>query len=212
LKIGQIPNPNNNRPYELLLFSAKSDDADIDDEVEAELDKGGDKGTKRDKIRFTFSLNPYNNMAGMGGYGGINVQEEIKRGIDEYKMQDKLTRLEQRLRELEEEDPDDEDPEESALERVYKLVEAINRGDLKTSQVSGDSIPDPNDDDDADVQEKTPPKKSAKDIRNERLKIALHRIQKLDPEWKAIYKLSILAKKQPAMFTNYMSTLMNMTI
>lgn len=203
-------NQNNNRAYEILLYSAKVSEADIDDDQD-----GKEKGvTKSDKIRFSFSLNPYNNMSGMGG--NLNVQELVKQGIEEYKKDQRLNQLEAELRELRE-DRDrggDEEEEENALDKVARLIALVRKGDLK--QVAGDTelddddddIPDPDKDHEAD-KTKTD---SAKEQRTTRLKIALQRIKKRDPEWKGLYKMSELAKKNPTMFDGYMNTLLKMKI
>lgn len=206
-------NQNNNRAYEILLYSARTTEADIEDEQE-----GKDKGTKTDKIRFSFSLNPYNNMMNGFGMGGGNIQEMIKQGIDEYKKEERYRRLEEEIKDLRENGNGNEEEEEheNALDKVARLIQLVRKGDFK--QVAGDhdadlddddaedDIPDPDDDKQAD---KTDPKK---DQRVARLKIALQRIRKLDPEWKGLYKLSELAKKNPTMFTSYMSTLMKMKL
>jgi hypothetical protein len=181
------------------------------EEVEEKEDRGGDKGTKRDKIRFTFSLNPYNNLYGMGGYGGgMDIKKEIERGIEEYKMSDRLKRMEQELRELREGNSDDDEDEkpESTFAQVYNLIESIRKGDFKGAQVSGD-IPNPDNDHEADTVIK---KTKACSVRTERLKKSLQIIQKLDPDWLHIEKLAALATKQPVMFKNFMGTLMNMNI
>lgn len=199
-------NKNNNRGYEILLFSARSSEADIEQsEEEEERQIKSDKGTKTDKIRFTFCLNPYNNMY---GGTGLDVGEMVKKGIEDYIQKDKLTKLEARIRELEEGGGEEEDTQEdSPIDKAMRLVEMLQSGKVPGARVAGDGIPDMSEKEaEADV------KKSATDVRKERLKIALHRIQKLDPDWKGLYKLSILAKKQPEMFNNYMGTLMKMTL
>jgi hypothetical protein len=206
-------NQNNNRAYEILLYSARTSEADIEDDTEEK------KGTKTDKIRFSFSLNPYNNMMnGFGGGGGGSIAEQIAKGIEDYKKDERLNRLEAELRDLRENgngQDDDEDEHENALDKVARLITLVRKGDFK--KVAGDDdIPDPDDDEDADTieadeeEEKKPKSDPKKDQRVARLKIALQRIKKCDPEWKGLYKMSELAKKNPTMFDSYMQTLMKM--
>jgi hypothetical protein len=203
-------NQNNNRAYEILLFSAKTSEADIDDAENV------DKPTKTDKIRFSFSLNPYNNMMnGFGGGGGGSIAEQIAKGIEDYKKDERLNRLEAELRDLRENGSgheEEEEEHENALDKVARVLTLIRDGKLKA--VAGDKdVPDPDNDDDADIQteeDEAPKADSKKEQRVARLKIALQRIKKRDPEWKGLYKMSELAKKNPTMFDSYMQTLLKM--
>jgi len=172
-------NPYNNLPYDLLLFSAKTDDKTIDSAVKRRKKaKDADdpdfeddleaSTTKKDRIRFTFSLNAFNNVSQMNGAGAGVSADQISTAIAEAFKQrdadDEVRRLRQEVadlknRSMDEANGDDDDEDEgSGLDKVYKVMKEINKSALikkgKYAEAAGDDDDDDDDlDDDDDIED-----------------------------------------------------------
>jgi len=205
-------NPNNNMAYDILLFNAKAgEEIEIDtDGGEEQAPRNGEK-KKRDSIRFSFALNQYNNMSGHGYGGGLNIKDEIARGIEDYKKEDRITKLEAELKFIRENgiqgDDEEEESSEDAILKVTNFLKEIrmnNPGKRKVAHAAGEED-DEEEEDEGIIQTETAD--GGKKKRIERLNSALKTLKQFDPEWKDLYKLACIAKKQPLLFKGYMSKL-----
>ncbi len=163
-------NPYNNLPYDLFLFSQKVDSKTIDAAIKRrknrddddEEDDIEDTRSKKDRIRFTFSLNPFNNMQG-GNNGapaitadaiGAAVESALKKRDEENYvrgLEAKLARLENG--EDDEEEEEEEEEENGALDKVYRVIKEINKAELIKKGKFAEAAGDDDDDEDDDEEE-----------------------------------------------------------
>jgi hypothetical protein len=205
-------NRNNNLPYDMFLYSSKTDEVEIDESVE-EIADGKKSKTKTDKIRFTFSLNPYNN-SGMGGTNGSeDIGTLIANALDARDRKKELEELREYKRASEagelEEDGEEEE-EENGFDKVFRLLKEVRLHGKPLANAAGDDdddddIHDPDadddnddalddtgeddddddDDDDSEEEEKAEKKKTSdKEVskRGERLRKALKILSKGNPD------------------------------
>lgn len=130
-------NPYNGINYEILLFDKRTDfDGDDDDEIKPEVrTELGKRGRRKEnKIRFSFCLTqmaPYGGgfQQGQGFSGPVDVSKAIQEGIAQALQAKELHELRERVKQLENDDDDEDEEEEksSALDKVFKVVNALNQ-------------------------------------------------------------------------------------
>jgi len=214
-------NPYNNLPYDMLLFSEKASESDIDDELDESKPK---KNSPHRKIRFSFSLNPFNNIQGVGMGSPTDVKTAVQEALNQYKQEQRIAELEAKL--AARDDDDDDDDDNSTEMQAITFLKELNKNKRlslleKGVKVSGDEDDedDHTDDDEyfeeeedthqEDDEEKKPKKKISE--AGSRLKNALLILKKGNPNYiRDLEKIALLKKKQPAMFNSYMKTLRNM--
>jgi hypothetical protein len=216
-------NPSNNLPYEIYLYDAK----ESDENIESDFNEAGNKrGTvQKDRIKFSFSLNMYNNNSS-GGIGSGDIARIINETMDKREQDNELKRLRdenERLRRGEHLSGDDEEEEEEngidAISKVSDMVKHINENiklnKNKGAKISGDDDDDDLeiDDDDEVIEEEPPQKKkvSSNVKKMERINKALRILAKHDTQIDTdLLKLASLAEKNNVIFNNILTSLRNM--
>jgi hypothetical protein len=186
-------NPNNAMCYEILLFS---NDSDLEDENNAVK--------KKSKIRFSFALSA-NIGYSQNNNGNINVQEEIKRGIEMYELKHQIKQLEEKLNGDDDDDDDEDQDMGDYLDKFRGILKEINTSSenkLKAAKINGSKDDEDDlgeDDDDIDVKDRsreTKIKNQTKALRvlwkeNKNLDLDLLLLARMSQEKPIMFKLAL---------------------
>jgi hypothetical protein len=138
-------NPNNYLCYELLAFNDYEEGEASPNELNSQV------GKKRGKMRVTFALNApmqqnfaYNMPAQQNNAPAINIEEEIRKGIEAALIRKELEELRRFKKEIEEEEEEEEE-ENDAGNIVDKVAGILNTfkehaAEQNAAQINGNTV------------------------------------------------------------------------